>query len=167
MSSHHYHNIKHRVIPKDVFYTPLSVVKIHLDLLADKVYPNDKWYDPFLGKGIYYDNFPTENKVWTEISKDRDFFEFNESVDIICSNPPYSILDKVFQKSIDLNPRIISFIIGINNLTPRRIEMMNQSGYKLSKIHITKVYQWFGMSVIVVFDKQNDSCISFDREVHK
>jgi len=69
----------------------------------------------------------------------------------------------VFEHSIKLNPRVISYLIGINNLTPRRIEMMNNAGYGLTTMYMTNVWRWFGMSVIVVFEKDKDNIIMFDR----
>jgi len=156
--------IKEREIPNDKFYTPESAVKEHLKLID--YLPDDKWLDPFLGHGVYFDNFPTNNKDWCEIEKDKDFLTYNEPVDVICSNPPYSILQKVFKKCIELKPRIISFLIGVNNLTAKRIEDMNKAGYGLVSIHMMKIYKWFGMSFVVVFEKDKPNCISYDRKVH-
>jgi hypothetical protein len=159
--------IKKRIIPNDVFLTPLSVIKIHLELIKPYINKNDLWFDPFYGTGNYYNSFPTENKCFTEISLNKDFFDFNEKIDIICSNPPYSCIDKVLEKSVELNPRIISYLIGFGNLTTKRIEYMNKHGYNLVVFHLTKVYKWYGMSLIVVFIKEGTNCISYDRIVHK
>ncbi|NBW38392.1 MAG: hypothetical protein EBR30_25885 [Cytophagia bacterium] len=120
MTSSISHSIKHRTIAKDVFYTPEAVAKKHISLISSTT--NDLWLDPFRGKGIYYDHFP-ESKEWCEITDDRDFFSYDGKPDVICSNPPYSILDKVFQKSIDLQPRIVSYLLLHGAMTPRRIEM--------------------------------------------
>lgn len=158
------HIIKCREIPNDIFYTPITAVKEHIKLINYR--PEDKWLDPFLGGGVYYDNFPTENKDWCEIEKDKDFLIYQGEVDIICSNPPYSILQKVWSKSIELKPRIISYLIGVNNLTAKRIEDMNKAGYGLVSIHMMKIKKWFGMSFIVVFEKDKQNCISYDRKVH-
>lgn len=157
------HNIKNRENPKDVFITPKDLAKKHIDLINHK--EDDIWYDPFRNSGVYYKQFPTDkkHKKWSEILKGKDFFEFDKKIDIICSNPPYSLLNKVFEHSIKLNPRVISYLIGINNLTPRRIEMMNNAGYGLTTMYMTNVWRWFGMSVIVVFEKDKDNIIMFDR----
>ena len=37
-----------------------------------------------------------------EILDDRDFFEYSKKVDVISSNPPYSMLDRVFNKTLKL-----------------------------------------------------------------
>jgi hypothetical protein len=75
MSSSVSHNIKQRDNPKDIFYTPDSLVKEHLDLVTEYTTPNDKWFDPFYGEGIYYNAFTTENKEFTEITLGKDFWK--------------------------------------------------------------------------------------------
>ena len=128
------HNIKQREIPNDVFITPLKLAKYNIDMIE---YNEDEiWYDPFKNNGSYYNQFPNENKKWSEILEERDFFTFDEKVDIICSNPPYSMINKVLEKSVELKPRIISYLIGINNLTAKRLEYMENNGYYITKLHM-------------------------------
>lgn len=165
MSSKTSHDILKREITNDVFITPLKLSKFHIDTIDYK--DHDMWYDPFKNSGSYYNQFPNENKKWSEILDGRDFFDFNEKVDIICSNPPYSMINKVLEKSVKLNPKIISYLIGINNLTPRRIEYMEENGYFISKIHMCKVYKWYGMSIIIIWERNKKSIISFDRTIWK
>jgi hypothetical protein len=155
--------IKQRENPNDVFITPLPLALHQIKMIEFQ--PHDIWFDPFKNNGSYYNQFPTENKVWTEILDGKDFFQFNESVDIICSNPPYSLINEVIEKIVELNPRVISLLIGFGNLTCKRIQKLNEAGYGLSKLHLTKVYKWYGMSVIVQFEKGKENCISYDRIV--
>ena len=159
------HKIKSREVANDVFITPLELAKTQINLIETT--EADIWYDPFKNSGSYYNQFPTQNRVWSEILDGRDFFEFNERVDVICSNPPYSMIDNVLKKCIELKPRVISFLIGINNLTCKRIELMNKNNYGLVKIHFCKVYKWFGMSTIVQFELDRENVISYDRVVWK
>lgn len=165
MSSAISSTIKKRESPNDVFFTPPAVVDIHLKMIEHRL--GDKWFDPFKGEGAYYDKYPTELKDWCEITNGRDFFTYTEPVDIIVSNPPYSLIDDVLAHSVKLGARVISYLIGQNNLTAKRIEYMNNHGYGLSKIHITKVFKWYGLSYIVVFEKDAKNCIAYDRVVHK
>lgn len=157
------HNIKQREIPNDVFITPLKLAKYNIDMIE---YNEDEiWYDPFKNNGSYYNQFPNENKKWSEILEERDFFTFDEKVDIICSNCPYSMINKVLEKSVELKPRIISYLIGINNLTAKRLEYMENNGYYITKLHMCKVFKWYGMSMIVVWEREKKAIISFDRVV--
>jgi hypothetical protein len=172
MKSSTNHNIKHRETSKDVFYTPLELVKTHLEQITPYNEENFKIFEPFFGSGRYYNeykNYFNKNNTfdWCEIEKEKDFFKYDKKVDIIVSNPPYSILDDVLDHSTKLNPKIISYLIGVNNLTPKRIEFMNSKGYKIINIHFCKVYKWFGMSIIATFSKDGINCISYDRKIYK
>tara|TARA_R110000868_G_C10483126_1_gene729463 strand:+ start:22 stop:552 length:531 start_codon:yes stop_codon:yes gene_type:complete len=167
MSSKVSHAIQKRENPKDVFYTPLEVVKIHIGLINHTA--DDVWFDPFYGQGIYFNNFPTEKKDWTEIALEKDFFKYEGTPTIICSNPPYSMIDKVLEKSVSLKPRIISYLVLHGAMTTKRMEFMRNNNYGLTSIHTTKVFKWYGMSEIVTFTlgASWDNCkISFDRVVH-
>jgi len=159
------HSIKKRSTTNDIFITPLDLAKKHIDLINYN--DNDIWLDPCKNTGNYYNQFPTDKKDWCEILDGKDFFEYNKPVDIIIQNPPYSILDKWIKKNIELNPRIISMLISIGNLTTKRIETLENAGYGLTKLKMLKVYTWYGMSCIVVFEKNKKSIIEFDRKVYR
>jgi hypothetical protein len=174
MSSTISHTIKHRTTPKDVFYTPTAVAQRHISIVNQFADKDDVWLDPFKGQGVYYNNFPTENKQSGEITEGVDFFERTDPVNIICSNPPYSCLDKVIQHSISLNPTIISYLLGYGAMTPRRMKMLNDAGYTLKNIYITKVFKWYGMTEAYTFVRihydpvENNACkIEYDRIVHR
>jgi len=167
MTSEISRTIKRRDAPKDVFYTPETLVEVHLELVKEYAIEGDRWYDPFYGQGVYYESFPTEHKDYTEIALGKDFFAYQSQVDMIVSNPPYSMIDNVLTHSVSLKPRVISYLIGMGNLTAKRMEYMNEQGYGLAKLHMTKVFKWYGMSFIVVFVKGAENCMSFDRKIHK
>lgn len=174
MSSTISHNIKHRANPKDVFYTPTAVAQKHIAIVNQFSKTNDVWLDPFKGQGVYYNNFPTDKKEYGEITEGIDFFERtldNQPYsDIICSNPPYSCLDKVIQHSISLKPRIISYLLGYGAMTPRRMEMLNEAGYSLKNMYITKVFKWYGMTEAYTFvqgEPINECKVEYDRIVHR
>ena len=169
MNSQTSHSIKHRKEAKDVFYTPKSVVETHIKSIPSC--PEDRWYDPFAGKKAYYDSFPTDNKDYSEISEGKDFFSYTEPVDIICSNPPYSCIDRVLQHSVSLKPRVISYLLLEGKLTPKRMEYMNKNGYSLTGMYMCKVFSWYGMAVAYTFSKteriENTVSFIFDRTVHR
>lgn len=163
MSSTVSHSIKHRKKANDVFITPLALAKSHIDMIDAR--EGDLWLDDAANNGSYYTQFPTDNKDFCEILEGKDFLEYDGKPDIICGNPPYSILDKWFKKVIELNPRVYSCLIGVGNLTARRIEWFQQAGYGIKKLRMLKVYSWYGMSYIVVFEKGCDSIMEIDRKV--
>lgn len=179
MSSKVSHNIKHRTNAKDVFITPKKLAKKAINMckktaVAEEAKMNGEkhkcvWYDPFKNTGNYYNQFPDYGNgvqhEWSEILEGKDFFEFNGKIDVICSNPPYSMLDKVFKKCIELKPYCINLLLGVGNLTARRIEWMQNAGYGITKLHMCKVFSWYGMSYIVQWEKGQTSIMSFDRKV--
>ena len=155
MFSNSSHIIKKRQKPNDIFITPLELAYSHIKMIESD--PSDKWLDPCRNDGSYYNQIETDKKDYCEILENKDFFNYYDDVDIIIQNPPYSILDKWINKNIELNPRIITFLIGINNLTTRRI----------TKLKMLKVWKWYGMSVIVIFEKNKKSIIQFDRKIYR
>ena len=165
MSSAISRNIKNRKNANDIFITPLELAKKHIDMIDYK--DNDVWLDPCKNDGSYYNQFPNDNKDYCEILEDNDFFQYDSDVDIIVQNPPYSLMNKWINKNIELNPRIISMLIGIGNLTTKRIQALENAGYGLTKMKMLKVYKWYGMSCIVVFEKGEKSIIEYDRKIYK
>lgn len=167
MSSKVSHAIKARENAKDVFITPRDLALSHIKMIDSK--PDEIWMDPcrYSAEGSYFSQFPNNDtvKVWCEITEGVSFFDCDEKVDIICCNPPYSILDKWFKKCIELKPRVFSMLIGIGNLTARRIDWAEKAGYGIKKMRMLKVQKWYGMSVIVVFEKGAESVMEIDRKV--
>lgn len=162
------HSIKSKVSRNDKIYTPQKLVQKHIDLVRHLIMPTDVLFEPFAGQGAYLDglrtNFPTNEIKQTEIDNGTDFFEFNEYINCIVSNPPYSMIDNVLKHSVELNPRVISYLIGVINLTPKRIYYMNQNGYFIENLFICKVRGWFSMTVAVTFSNQiTKNCVEFER----
>ena len=198
MTSKTSHTIKHRDNAKDVFITPVELAKKHINFTKKNLEPTwfydedgnleevegrkqDFWYDPFKNSGNYYNNFPDPGmRDWAEILEGKDFFNYepgkgyrhaNQDNLVICSNPPYSMMDKVYERCIELDAKIISFLVAFHSITPRRIEYMEKAGYKIKFLHICKVFKWYGMSCIVIFEKlgeddpQSKGLLSYDRKV--
>ena len=91
----------------DKIYTPLNISKAIINMfdLEGLV------LDPFKGGGSFYDQFPdTVQKDWCEIDDEKDFFDYNNHVDWIVSNPPYSILDKVLKHSFEIADNVVYLV---------------------------------------------------------
>ena len=183
MNSKTAHKIKNRSEAKDVFITPRALALTAIQQCEaslpeiENPYQFNYWYDPFRNseEGSYYSQFPEgEASCWAEITEGRDFFTHEPVGDmmparlIICSNPPYSMINAVLQRCIALNPIAINLLLGVNNLTPRRMEMMENAGYRLSNLHMCKVYKWFGMSFICNWVRgATTSVLAYDRIIWK
>lgn len=91
----------------DKVYTPTNIAK----LIINKFPLSGKVLDAFKGKGSFYNNYPdTVEKDWCEIDEGRDFFEYNEHVDWIITNPPYSIYDEVMTHSMEIADNIVYLV---------------------------------------------------------
>ena len=173
MNSKTGHKIKARTDGNDVFITPRKLAKLHIDMIGEKygsgyVGGVQGWLDPCKNDGSYYDQFPEGvPKDYCEILEGRDFYDYNGGPGVICGNPPYSILDSWLKHTIALNPGCFSYLIGQGALTTRRMEWIEQAGYTITRLHLTKVFKWYGMSYIVVCEKGDDlpQKITMDRTV--
>jgi len=142
-------SIKHRKKPNDKIYTPSKVVDIMIDFCEYE--EGDLVLEPARGQGAIYDKLK-EPKEYCEIDEGLDFFDYNKKVDLIITNPPYSILDKFIKHSIKLCNKFC-FLIGMYSLTPKRIQVMNESGFYITKMLLTKIPSWFQRSYIIVCEK--------------
>ena len=181
MNSTTAHQIAQRTTPRDVFITPpaLALTAIQQCEASLPENPNpyqfNYWYDPFRNsaQGSYFSQFPEgQARCWAEITEGRDFFTHQPVTGlmparlIICSNPPYSMIDAVLARCVALNPVAINLLLGVNNITTRRLERMEAAGYRLTNLHMCKVYKWFGMSFICNWVRGAEtSVLSYDRVV--
>jgi hypothetical protein len=148
------HNIKHRKKPNDVFITPLPLAKNHIKIVDGYCNrENAVWLDPCKNSGNYYNNFNKKNKVYCEILENKDFFKYNKNVDVICSNPPFSLIYRWLKKSVDLKPEVISYLVPFHALTPKRVQQMENAGYCLVDIHQFKWVILFGMCAFITWKK--------------
>lgn len=75
--------------------------------------PTGKVLEPFRGNGVFTKLLP--DALWCEIEKGRDFFLFNEPVDWIISNPPYSKTRECFRHSYKIAAHIV-FLVPLRNV---------------------------------------------------
>lgn len=93
--------------PNDDIMTPIEISR----MIIDKFLLYGTILDPFKGTGSFYDNYPKEiKKDWCEIKQNKDFFLYNEHIDWIISNPPYSILDEVLEHSFEIADNIVYLV---------------------------------------------------------
>ena len=159
------HKIKHRKIPNDNFTTPAELAIKCIDMVPLKT--GDTVLDAALGMGIFYNNYP--NYVSKKFTTESDLFLLDnsiQSVDWIITNPPYSHLDMWFKQSCQLCRKGFAYLLGIHNITPKRIEMVNKMGFGLTQLYLCKVYEWFGISCFVVFQRGAANIVSYDRKVY-
>jgi len=156
------HSIKHREKPNDDFNTPVELVKNLIKLVPLK--PNDIVCDNAFGTGNFYNNLPD----FTINQYSKDFYNWQTKQNWFITNPPYSNLDDWLEHSCQLAIEGFAYLLGLHNLTPRRIEMCERYGFKISSIHLCKVFKWFGISAFIVWRKKQfhrNIKLTYDRKV--
>ena len=68
-----------------------------------------KILEPCKGEGAFYNNM-IGDKNWCEVSEGKDFMDWNEQVDWIITNPPYSIFDIFLKKAMSVSDNIVFFV---------------------------------------------------------
>jgi len=144
------HQIKHREISNDEFMTPPELVKE----LIKFVNPTGTILDSAYGTG----NFTIDKST-------TDFFNWTEKVDWIVTNPPYSKIDDYLKHSCEIANKGFSYLLGLHNLTPKRICECEKKGFFITRIHLCKVFKWYGISAMIVWEKNKKPIINYDRIV--
>jgi hypothetical protein len=144
------HDIKHRENPNDEFMTPPDLAKV----LYEWVNPSGTVLDSARGTGNFTFDLSTD-----------DFLNWTEKVDWIVTNPPYSKIDKYLEHSCEVADKGFSYLLGLHNLTAKRIEICEKQGFYITRIYLCKVFKWFGMSAMIVWEKNGTPILSYDRKV--
>ena len=157
MNSKVCHTIKTRQKPNDNIYTPIDVAIDCINYTKPFLLKEDVILEPFAGENAFYNNFPIDNKkLWCEIDRDKDFLDFQGSVDWIITNPPWGIFNKIIDKIISVSKK--GFCLLVNNLTitPNRLDNINNQGFYISRIYYFKIHSWFGYQYYYIFEKRKD-----------
>jgi hypothetical protein len=116
----------------DVYYTP--------DEIAHKIVmhfsPTGKCLEPFCGNNAFLKFLP-EQSDWCEITKGRNFFDFNKPVDWIVTNPPFSNLTQVFEHSFRISNNCV-FLVPISKYwsSNPRLKLAREYGGLKEILHV-------------------------------
>ena len=111
-------------IEADVVYTP--------NWLAEDIVkwcsPCGKCLDPCKGDGAFYKYLPPHSD-WCEIELGKDFFDYDDTVDWIVGNPPYSIFEDWLIHSFFLSSNVV-YILPTDKVFQRMLimDMINKWG---------------------------------------
>lgn len=120
------------VNPSDIVFTPTHIAKGIVQWLN----PTGKCLDPCKGDGAFYNYLP-DGSDYCEIRDGKDFFDYNEKVDWIIGNPPYSIFEAFLSKSFILADNV-AFLVPTNKVFQRQIIM-------------EKINKWGGVKSVLIY----------------
>lgn len=139
----------------DVVFTPPLLAKKCIELID--IQENETVLDSSAGENkVFYNNINVPNKSYCEILEGKDFFLETQKYDVIISNPPFSQIRKNggwIEHTLKLCNKRCGFILGCMNLTPKRIQLLDSNGWKITKIYYFRVRWWFSNSIFVVAEK--------------
>ena len=104
-------------IKADVVYTSINIAS---DIVG-WCQPAGLCLDPCAGDFAFFNALP-DPKLWCELGRGRDFFDFDEQVDWIVGNPPYSIFEEWLEHSFSLASDVV-YIIPTNKVFQRTLIM--------------------------------------------
>ena len=120
-------------------------------------------FEPFYGKGAFYNVFENYERLYTEIDLGLDFFEIANDIkmDYIITNPPYSIFNKILDK-LFLLEHLKGFGFLVNNLTitPPRLAKIEEAGFHVLDLYLFKINPWFGHQNFIFFKKLDKKPLS-------
>jgi len=138
---------------EDRVMTPISLAK----KLVEHFKPNGIILEPCKGTGVFLAVLP-ENTLWCEIEEGKDFFDFNDKVDWIITNPPYSLMRKFMQHSMKVSDNIV-FLTTINHLWLKaRLRDVKEANFGIKEIVIFETPKSFppsGFQIGAFYLKRN------------
>jgi len=150
-------------------YTPESCVKDMIKFVP--IIEGDIVLDCSCGiNKVWLNNFPTINKIGIDKDFGDDFMTYNERVDWVISNPPFTNFIEFCFKSSEICNKGFAFLINhsrINQVTPRRLERLKEKGFYLNEIIILSISKWFGRFYFLVFTKNKSESINWSLENYK
>jgi hypothetical protein len=146
-------------------FTPETAV---IDLLQFIPFESgDIALDPSAGVNkVWFNNFPC-NKDYCEIDEGLDFFEYSKQVDWIVGNPPFTDFIKFLMHSPSIARKGFAYLIGhsrLNQVTPKRLSILEEKGFYLSGIQICTFKAWFGRYYFLIFTRSKNKGIGYSRK---
>lgn len=89
----------------DVVFTPDDIAKA----ICETFQPLGKVLEPCKGEGAFMQFLPA-NSDWCEIAEGRNFYDYNQKVDWIVTNPPYSDFNRFLDHSFNLADNIVLLV---------------------------------------------------------
>ena len=140
---------------KDMVMTPVYLAKE----IIEHFNPIGKILDPCRGTGAFYDNFNTDDKDWCELAENKDFLTYNQKVDWIITNPPWSKMREFLEHGMKISKNIV-YLTTINHYTTkRRIRDMISAKFSLKEIYCVptpkKDFPQLGFQLAAVYTQRN------------
>jgi len=105
--------------------------------IVDHFQPSGLILEPCKGEGSFMRAFSRNginDAIWCEIDKGVDFLEFNDKVDWIITNPPWSQFRKFLKKSMEVSNNIVFLALLNAWFMKARVRDMQENGFGLVEV---------------------------------
>lgn len=127
-------------VSDDVVQTPVEMA----GRLVRHFRPRGRILEPCCGEGHFLVHLP--GAEWCEIRKGRDFFEWEERVDWIITNPPWSQIRAFLGHAMEVADDVV-FLMTVNHVwTKARVRDMRERGFGLKEIALVEMPEEFPQS---------------------
>ena len=149
-------------------YTNEQMVR---DLIAiTPINTTDSVLDAGSGKNkVWFNNINVLEKYECEIEDGVDFLKWDKQVDWVIGNPPFHQGWLFLEKASKIANKGIAFLGNLNfwnSCLPSRFEMLKEKGFYLNKLHIVQDKRWFGRYYYLIFTKQNNNFLTWERKTY-
>jgi len=131
---------KHQHSDRDRIWTPEPIVQQLINKIPADL--NDSWCDPCYGEGVFYNNFPVNDKVWFEIDKGRDYLTNTQKFDWVVTNIPFSQPKTFIEKMSDDCIKGFGILCLANSMTATRQKMLNNKGLYINSVTTLYIKEW-------------------------
>jgi len=131
---------KHKHSDRDRIFTPEEIVKRLISKIpSDK---NDSWCDACYGEGVFYNNFPTNNKDYYEIDLGKDFLLNQKRYDWVVTNIPFSKPKEFIFKMAESCIKGFGILCLSNSMTATRIKKLEEMGLYINSVTTLYIKEW-------------------------
>ena len=115
---------------QDVVYTPDYLAKE----IIDHYQPIGKLLEPCRGGGAFFQYMPGAD--YCEIQEDLSFYDYEDKVDWIVTNPPWSKIRQFLEHSFKIEAENIVYLCNFNAFVTRaRMNLIFDNGYGIKEVY--------------------------------
>ena len=120
-------------LAQDLVMTPPELAAVVIGHFAGRM--SGTVLDPARGQGAFHDRFPAcLARHWCEITEGRDFLDWQQPVDWVMSNPPWSRLRDFSRHAMRIAPNIV-WLAPLTNLTTKaRLRDLDEAGFGIAEL---------------------------------
>jgi len=125
--------------------------------IVDYFKPEGIVLEPCKGDGNFFKFFP-KGSLYCDITEGKDFFDFNQKVDWIITNPPWVYLSEFLKHSFELADNVVMVFTYHYLGTKRRFKMLREYNFWIKEILLIPTpEEWggWGLQLAVYYFKKN------------